>query len=334
MKSDSELFDRPALMLAPLAGYTDPPFRKLCFDFGVDFAETEMVSSEGLARGCERTARLTEIFDGEDRVGIQIFGSNPSSMARAASAAAAGRPAFIDINCGCPVKKVVRKNGGAGLMRDLDLMGRIAASVTAAVDLPVTAKIRSGWDAENANFMEAGRILQDCGIAAVTIHPRYRSQMFRGDANWEHIAELNRELEIPVIANGDIRGPGDMKRVMDITGCRVVMVGRAALGQPWLFARLKRKMREITGEGKEISGAEAEIPDSLSEKLKIFEKFVRMEVDYKGERLAVMELKKHYRWYVRGVRGMKKYRGMLAQSGTLEEVLSILHRVREELNGR
>ncbi|MBD3179091.1 MAG: tRNA dihydrouridine synthase DusB [Candidatus Latescibacteria bacterium] len=329
------MFDKPAVMLAPLAGYTDPPFRLLCFEFGADLAETEMISSEGLIRGCERTAAMMDIFEGEGRVGIQLFGSRPPSMASAAEIAAKKRPAFIDINFGCPVKKVVRKNGGAGLMRDLDLMGRIARAVTSAVELPVTAKIRSGWTRESENYIEAGRILQDCGVSAVTLHPRYRSQFFRGEANWNHITSLNAELEIPVIANGDIAGPAELREIINKTGCLTVMVGRAAIGRPWLFNKLRREIRRIYGSIVENGDyeKEAEYPDSLSDKLKIFEKFVRMEVDYKGEQRAILEMRKHYRWYIRGYRGMKEYRARLSRCETLEEVLSILSQVREEIEG-
>ena len=330
------MFENHAVMLAPLAGYSDPPFRALCFEFGADYAETEMISSEGLVRGCGRTAKLMDIFKEEGKVGIQLFGSRPSSMAEAARIASASGPAFIDINFGCPVKKVVRKNGGAGLMRDLQLMGKVAEAVVNAVNLPVTAKIRSGWTGEQENYLEAGKLLQSSGIAAVTLHPRYRSQMFRGEADWSHIARLNSELDIPVIANGDINGPGDYRGVVKSTGCRVVMIGRAAMGRPWIFSELKREMNRMKEGGKEdsINLPEAPVPGSLSEKLKIFEKFVRMEVEYKGERLAVLELRKHYRWFIRGYRGIKEYRARLAESETLEEVLSILQEIREEIDGK
>jgi len=330
------LFENPAIMLAPLAGYTDPPFRTLCFEFGADYAETEMISSEGLVRGCERTAKLMEIFPQEQEVGIQLFGSRPSSMAEAARIASGRGPAFIDINFGCPVKKVVRKNGGAGLMRDLDLMGRIAEEVVNAVDLPVTAKIRSGWTGDRENYLEAGRVLQNSGISAVTLHPRYRSQMFRGEANWEHIFRLASELDIPVIANGDVNCLEDYRKIAESTGCRVVMIGRGAMGRPWIFSELKGEMKGIYGDGGEenLNLQAAPVPESLSEKLKIFEKFVRMEVEYKGERLAVLELRKHYRWFVRGYRGIKEYRMRLAESETMEEVLSILGQIREEIDGK
>ncbi|MFO7915242.1 MAG: tRNA dihydrouridine synthase DusB [Candidatus Krumholzibacteriales bacterium] len=330
------MFKNPAIMLAPLAGYTDPPFRTLCFEFGADYAETEMISSEGLVRGCGRTAKLMEIIEEEGKVGIQLFGSRPSSMAEAARIASGRGPAFIDINFGCPVKKVVRKNGGAGLMRDLQLMGRIAEEVVNAVELPVTAKIRSGWTGGQENYLEAGRVLQGSGIAAVTLHPRYRSQMFRGEANWAHITRLNSELDIPVIANGDINGPDDYREVVERTGCGVVMVGRGAMGRPWIFSELKREMRRMAGCGEEDPSylQEPPVPESLSEKLKIFEKFVRMEVEYKGERLAVLELRKHYRWFIRGYRGIKEYRARLAESETMEEVLSILQQIREEIDGK
>ncbi|HSG27962.1 MAG TPA: tRNA-dihydrouridine synthase family protein, partial [Candidatus Krumholzibacterium sp.] len=206
-RKDGSIFTDSRVCMAPMAGYTDAPFRLICGSFGADFCVTEMVSSDGLIRGGEKTSRIMERLEGEAPLGIQLFGSDPHVMAEAARIAARELPPFIDLNFGCPVKKVIRKNGGVAIMRDLGLMERICAAVVEAAGIPVTAKIRSGWSAEEENYLEAGRIAQGTGCAAVTLHPRYRTQGFSGNADWSHIARLREELSISVIANGDVRLP-------------------------------------------------------------------------------------------------------------------------------
>ena len=271
--------------LAPLAGWSDAPFRSLCFEFGADFAVTEMVSADGLVRGGDRTARLLERLPGEGPVGVQLFGSDPSVFADAASIVSRGEPAFIDINFGCPVKKVVRRNGGAALMRDLDLMGRICEAVVSVSAVPVTAKIRSGWNPEQENFIEAGRVLEAAGATAVTIHPRYRSQMFSGEADWSHIARLREALSIDVVANGDVKGADDYGKIVGMTGCETVMIGRGAMGSPWVFSEIKAA----------VDGRPWSSPGPR-ERIRVMMKLAGLEVEWKGERRAVVEMRKQYRW--------------------------------------
>jgi tRNA-dihydrouridine synthase B len=312
------LFRESVLCLAPLAGYTDAPFRLLCARYGADFAVTEMVSADGLVRGGERTRRMLRKMEGEGPLGVQLFGSDPGVMADAA-AIAEEVAAFIDLNFGCPVKKVVRKNGGASLMRDLELMGRICAAVSKAVRVPVTGKIRSGWSEREENYIEAGRVMEGAGLSAVTLHPRYRSQGFGGEAEWRHIARLRETLSIPVIANGDVRSVEDYERIVDAAGPGIVMIGRGALGRPWIFEEIKVRLEG--GEG--VRFGPAELVDLLGEHL-------ALEIAWKGERTALLEMRKHYRWYLRGVCGIKRFRAELSRAESRDEVDRLLDTMKKE----
>lgn len=313
------IFGGSLLCLAPMAGYSDAPFRLLCAELGADLTVTEMVSAEGLVRGGEKTARLLRFLEGEGPVGIQLFGADPGSMAAGASIAERSRPAFIDLNFGCPVRKVVRKNGGSAVMRDLDLMERISAAVVNAVSVPVTAKIRSGWSEREINFIEAGKALEKAGVSAVTLHPRTRMQGFAGSSRWDHIRSLREELSIPVIANGDVRTAADYERIVTAVGRGTVMIGRGALGNPWIFGEIKSMM-----DGRPVEAR------SIDDIVAMMERHVRMEVEWKGERAAIVEMRKQYRWYLRGIDDIKRYRSRLSQAESLPETLSIFEAIREE----
>lgn len=310
---------RTLVGLAPMAGYSDAPFRLSCASFGADFAVTEMVSADGLVRDGARTWALLRRLDGEAPLGVQLFGVDPATMAHAASMVAAGGPAWIDINFGCPVRKVIRKNGGVAMMRDLPRMGRIAEAVVRAVDVPVTAKIRSGWSAREENYVAAGRVCEASGVSAVTLHPRYKTQGFSGYAEWEQIATLARHLSIPVIANGDVWTVEDFEAIVRVTGCGIVMVGRGALGRPWLFKQIKDR----------IAGREA-VDVAFTERIDMIERFVKMETAWYGERSGILELRKHYRWFLKGVPGVREFRAALSRAGTREDVLLILDTMRKE----
>jgi tRNA-dihydrouridine synthase B len=318
-EGNHSIFEEENIILAPMSGITDAPFRMLCFEQGADVAVSEMISSEGLVRGGGRTFKLMEKMDGEGKLGVQIFGSDPGIMAEAASIAEGTGPVFIDINFGCPARKVTKKNCGVALMRDLELMGEICRRVVEAVKIPVTGKIRSGWSGGRENYIRAGKVLQDSGVAAVVIHPRHKQQGFTGEARWDQIAELNHSLSIPVIANGDVMDSDDCKRIIGRTGCRAVMIGRGALGNPWIFREIKQSRR-----GEEF------IPVSLQQKIDVILRQVRMEVGWKGERRGVLEMRKHYQWYLRGLYGMRKYRAKLSQSRTLDEVTDIFETIRKK----
>jgi nifR3 family TIM-barrel protein len=264
-------------------------------------------------------------LDGEAPLGIQIFGSNAESMGGAAIAAEAAGASFIDINFGCPVKKVVRKNGGAALMRDIPLLERIAREVVSRARVPVTAKIRSGWSAAEENYLEAGEALEGCGVAAITLHPRLRSEGFAGAARWEHIAAMRERLSIPVIANGDIRSAVDYREMVRLTGCTLAMIGRGALGNPWIFREIKEDAR---GGGR----MEAE----PAERLSVIERHLMLAAAFKGERVAVREMRKFYRWYLRSYEGIKRHRHLLTHAESIAAVREIMDTLRREpgIHGR
>ncbi len=316
-------FAGTATGLAPLAGWSDPPFRLLCFEYGADFAVTEMVSADGLIRGGEKTARLIERLPGEGPVGVQLFGSDPAVFAEAAAIVTRTGPAFIDLNFGCPVKKVIKRNGGAAIMRDIDMMGRICEAVVSVSTVPVTAKIRSGWSPDEENFVEAGRTAENAGITAVTLHPRYRTQGFAGEADWTHIARLREALSIDVVASGDVWGADDYLKIVEITGCGTVMIGRGAFGNPWIFSEIKAVLegRPWTGPG-------------LAEKTGAMIRLARMEVEWKGERRAVVEMRKQYRWFLSGLPDVKDYRMRLSTAESIAEATEIVCELREDMDKR
>ena len=303
-----------------MAGYTSAPFRALCFDEGIDFAYTEMVSADGLVRGGEKTFDLMRTLPQEGPVGIQLFGSDENIFAEAARIAQRENPAFIDINCGCPVRKVVKRNGGVALMRDPEHLFRIASRVVSAVDVPVLAKIRSGWSRTEENFIEAGLALESAGVVAVAIHPRYRDQGFSGKANWEHRARLREALKIEVIANGDVRSVDDFFSLRKMTGVRIVMVGRGALGKPWIFRMIRKAIS-----GKRLNDV------SPRERIDYLRRHYRLEIEWKGERRGTLEMRKQWRWYLRSIPGIKDYRARLSTTREASEVFQILDQLEEEL---
>jgi nifR3 family TIM-barrel protein len=306
--------------LAPLAGYTDAPFRLLCFEFGADFAVTEMVSADGLVRKSARTEKFLEVFSGEGPVGVQLFGSDPGIMADAAEIVSRSNASFLDLNFGCPVKKVIRKNGGAALMRDLDLMGRICEEVVRRSELPVTAKIRSGWNRNEENYLDAGAVIERAGISAITLHPRFRSQGFSGSADWDHIRRLREAVAIPVIANGDVTCIDEFRRITAEAGDGAVMIGRGALGRPWIFSEIKHMLY-----GKDPFEMDA------GGRIDILARHVEMEIESKGQRTGLLEMRKFYRNYLKGLPGIKEYRHRLSTAATQQEVAALLGILREEL---
>ena len=314
-------FTGARVCLAPMAGYSDAPFRLICSELGADFTFTGLVSADGLVRSGERSEALMRRLDGEAPLGVQLFGADPACMGRAAAIAERAGASFVDLNFGCPVKKVVRKNGGAALMRDIPRMELIGRTVIANVSIPVTAKIRSGWSADEKNFLEAGLALEQCGVSAVTLHPRPRSQGFSGQAHWEDIARLKETLSVLVIANGDIKCVADYREIVRVTGCTCAMIGRGALGNPWLF-------RDI----KDASDGRAPRGTGVGERLAVMERHVAAQVGFFGERTAVLEMRKFYRWYLRSYDGIKKYRAALSVAETYREVADIIASLREELS--
>lgn len=309
------------LVLAPLAGVSDSHYRRICRRLGADITWSEMVSADGLVFNWAKNHLLLEFSDEERPLGIQLFGANPEHMGRAAEMVAGLRPDFIDINFGCPVKKVVRRNGGSSLMRSPELIARITSAVVAgAGDVPVSAKIRSGWNQNEINYLEIGRLLVDCGARAVCIHPRTRIQGFSGRSDWEHIARLAGELPVPVIGSGDIFEPEDAVRMFAETGCAAVMIGRGVLGNPWLFQRARCAL-----DGRPDPGW----PDPHS-RLALALEHARMMVAQRGEPHGVVVMRKHFASYSRGLSGGAELRRKLFAAESMIEVEDIFENYLEE----
>ncbi len=291
---------RNRVLLAPMAGVTDLPFRTIVRGFGCGLAFTEMVSASGLLRG-GKTCRYLDSSPLDRPLGVQLFGADPAALAEAARIAAAGGADLIDINMGCPVKKVVKTGSGAALMRDPQRVTAVLRAVRGAIALPLTVKIRAGWNRREANAVAVGRIAEDCGVDAVTIHPRTVEQGFGGFADWELIASLKARLRIPVIGSGDIRSPGDAERMLRETGCDGIMVGRGVLGNPWIIGSI---LSHILGGS--VSGP------SLAEREEIINRHLALAVDYYGLTVGPRDFRKHLLWYTKGLQGGAQFRRMAA----------------------
>ena len=303
------------LYLAPMAGVSESPFRRLCRRFGADVVVTEFLSAEAIRR--ENAATLAKLRFGADErpIGVQIFGADPAAMADAAALVTdVFEPEFIDINFGCPVKKVVQRNGGSGCLKDLGLVERVIRSVVAATVLPVTVKIRSGWSEETREPVAIALRCQDAGARALTLHPRTRAQMFTGSARWDEIAAVVDALDIPVIGNGDIKAPEDAARMHRETGCAGVMIARGSFGQPWIFQRARDRLAG------RIAGPEP----SVEERFAIALEHARMAAAYEPDRKgAALEFRKHLGWYVKGLQNSADLRRRLHAVESLSEVEGI-----------
>jgi tRNA-dihydrouridine synthase B len=290
-------------VLAPLAGLTDGPMRRICRRMGAAMVWTEMVSAEGLARDGGKSLALLSFTQEERPIAAQIFGSRPDAMAEAARKVAELGADVIDLNAGCPAKKIVKGGAGAALMKDPDLLREIATAAVQASTLPVTAKIRSGWDEEQMNAVDIARLLEDCGVSAVAVHPRTRSQGFRGKADWRVISEVARSVSVPVLGSGDVRSPEDAVRMLDETSCDAVMIGRAAVGGPWIFERSRRLIE---------TGDPGRSP-SLDETIDLAIEHLELMVEEKGEYRGVIEMRKHLVAYLRGFSGASKLRSEIVR---------------------
>lgn len=304
------------LLLAPMEDVSDPPFRALCKRFGADVVYTEFISSEGLIRQAAKSVKKLDIYANERPVGIQIFGAELDSMAEAAAIAEASGPEIIDINYGCPVKKVVCKDAGAGILRDIPKMVRLTDAIVNAVKLPVTVKTRLGWDDNTIFIEEVVERLQDVGIKAISIHGRTRSQMYKGEADWTMIGRVkaNPRITIPVFGNGDIDSPQKAIENRGRYGVDGIMIGRAAIGSPWVF----REMRHFIETGEVLA------PPSVEERVEVCKEHLIRSVEWKGERLGTIETRRHYASYFRGYAGVKEFRNRLVVAPTLSETLAIL----------
>lgn len=320
---DIELGDFP-LLLAPMEDVSDPPFRALCKEQGADVVYTEFISSEGLIRDAEKSTQKLDIYEQERPVGIQIFGANLESMLQAIDIVEASNPDIIDINFGCPVKKVVSKNAGAGILKDIPLMVELSEAMVKRTKLPVTVKTRLGWDHDSIQIMEVAERLQDVGIQALSIHGRTRAQMYKGVADWTPIAEVknNPRMHIPIFGNGDVDSPEKAMSMRDDYGLDGAMIGRASIGNPWFFKQVKHFFK--TGE---------HLPEpTLEEKVEIARRHLQMAIDWKGEKLGVFETRRHYTNYFRGIPNFKPLRMKMVTSDAAEDVFKAFDEVLEQFS--
>ena len=313
-----ELGDFP-LLLAPMEDVSDPPFRSVCKENGADLMFTEFISSEGLIRDAEKSIQKLDIYDSERPIGIQIFGDKIESMKKAASISEAANPEIIDINYGCPVKKIACKGAGAGILLDINKMQKMTSEIVKQVQKPVTVKTRLGWDDKSIKIVEVAERLQDVGIQALTIHGRTRKQMYKGEANWEYIAEVknNPRINIPIFGNGDINSPEKAKKYKNKYGVDGIMIGRSAIGNPWIFNKIKTYIKE----NKHIKNP------SLNDRIETVKKHLDFSIQWKGERLGLVEMRRHYTNYFRGMDNFKKHRMKLILSTSKNFTLETLHEI-------
>ena len=305
--------------LAPMAGVADRAMRELCMEFGAGYCVSEMVSSKGIAYNSKKSAELMEISDIERPCAVQIFGTEPDTMADAARFALRYRPEVIDINMGCPAPKIAGSGSGAALMLDPALCGRIVQAVSRAVDIPVTVKIRAGFDKDHLNAVEVAKISEQNGAQAVTVHGRTKEQFYAPPVDYDIIREVKKALSIPVIGNGDIVGAKSAQFVMEYTGCDYLMVGRGALGNPWVF----REINEYFDKGIIID------PPTLDEKCDILLRHIKSAVEYKGEYVGMREARKHTAYYLKGFKNAAKLRNLAFSMETLSDLEELIGEIRK-----
>ena len=313
------------LLLAPMEDVSDPPFRALCKEQGADVVYTEFISSEGLIRDAAKSVMKLDIYEKERPVGIQIFGANLDSMLRSVEIVEASGPDIIDINFGCPVKKVVSKGAGAGILKDIDLMVKLTEAMVKHTKLPVTVKTRLGWDENSIRIVEVAERLQDVGCAAIAIHGRTRAQLYKGNANWKPIAQVknNPRMHIPVFGNGDVDSPERAVEMRDDYGLDGCMIGRASIGYPWFFNEVKHFFETGTHKA----------PPTIQERVNVAKRHLEMSIGWKGEKLGVVETRRHYTNYFKGIRDIKPYRQRLVTTDGPEELYQILNEIADKFAG-
>lgn len=315
-----ELGDYP-LLLAPMEDVSDPPFRELCKQHGADLMYTEFISSEGLIRDAAKSVQKLDIFEYERPMGIQIFGYDINSMREAAEITAQAKPDIIDINYGCPVKKVACKGAGAGILKDIPKMVRMTEEIVKSTDLPVTVKTRLGWNEESKYIVDVAERLQDVGIKAISIHGRTRKQMYKGEADWTLISEVknNPRMHIPVFGNGDIDTPEKAKMMKERYDVDGMMIGRASIGYPWIFNEIKHYLET----GEKLN------PPSIEERIAACKQHLQRSLEWKGPVLGVVETRRHYTNYFKGMFGIKEYRKKLVTTDEPERLFEILDEISE-----
>ena len=307
------------LLLAPMEDVSDPPFRALCKEQGADMMFTEFISSEGLIRDARKSVQKLDIYEEERPIGIQIFGANLDSMKQTAEIVEQAQPDVLDINYGCPVKKVVCKMAGAGILQDVDRMVKLTDHIVKSTSLPVTVKTRLGWNEETKYIVEVAERLQDVGIKAISIHGRTRKQMYKGEADWTLIGKVkeNPRMYIPVIGNGDIDSPEKALTYKKRYGVDGIMIGRAAIGYPWIFREIKHYVKT----GEHLSSP------TTQERVAAAKKHLQKSIVWKGERLGILEMRRHYTNYFRGFPNIKPYRLKLVTTLEPQEILEILDEI-------
>jgi tRNA-dihydrouridine synthase B len=313
------------LLLAPMEDVSDPPFRAVCKQYGADLMYTEFISSEGLIRHAHKSIQKLDIYDYERPIGIQIFGGEEDAMVESARIVEQANPNLIDINYGCPVNKVVCKMAGAGILQDIPKMVRLTEQVVKATNLPVTVKTRLGWDDQTKNIVEVAERLQDIGIKALSIHGRTRKQMYKGEADWTLIAKVkeNPRMRIPIFGNGDIDSPQKALEYKNRYGVDGIMIGRAAIGAPWIFNQVKAYLFE---------GKIMEEPP-IEDKIATVKKHLQKSIEWKGNTLGILEMRPHYSNYLKGLPNIKPYRTRLVMTNEITEIYSILDEVLKEYSG-
>ncbi|KQT16389.1 nitrogen fixation protein NifR [Chryseobacterium sp. Leaf404] len=309
------------LLLAPMEDVSDPPYRRLCKMHGADMMYSEFISSEGLIRDAMKSRKKLDIFDYERPVGIQIFGGDEEAMAMSARIVETVNPDLVDINFGCPVKKVVCKGAGAGVLKDVDMMVRLTKAVVSSTSLPVTVKTRLGWDSNSINIDEVAERLQETGIKALTIHARTRGQMYKGEADWNHISRIkqNPNIEIPIFGNGDIDSPEKALEYKNKYACDGIMIGRAAIGYPWIFNEIKHFF--ATGENLDAP--------KIADRLLAVRQHAEWSAEWKGEKLGLIEMRQHYSNYFRGVPHFKDFRRKFLEVYSLVEMDEVIKETQE-----
>ena len=313
-------FEGVPVILAPMEDVSELPFRILCKEMGADLVFSEFIASEGLIRDAEKSIIKLRISEKERPIAIQIFGGETDSLVKAAEKALESNPDIIDLNCGCPVKKVVSKGGGAAMLRTPDKMVKAAGEIVKVCgDIPVTVKTRIGWDQDSINIMDIALQLQDVGVSALTIHGRTRCQMYTGAADWNVIASVknNPAITIPIIGNGDIDSGEKAKQCLDMSHVDGLMIGRAAIGNPWIFNQIKAYLKD----GSIIS------PPSIEQRVEMCRRHILMSVDYKGEKRSILEMRHHYGCYFRAIRNFKPFKMELMKAMSADELMKILDKI-------
>ncbi|MBL4709090.1 MAG: tRNA dihydrouridine synthase DusB [Flavobacteriales bacterium] len=313
------------LLLAPMEDVSDPPFRALCKEQGADLMYTEFISSEGLIRDAVKSVQKLDIFEYERPIGIQIFGNDIESMKRATELTEAANPNIIDINYGCPVKKVACKGAGAGILQDIPKMVKMTAEIVKSTHLPVTVKTRLGWDDDTKYIVEVAERLQDVGIQGISIHGRTRKQMYKGEADWSLIAAVkeNSRMTIPIFGNGDVSSPEISVEKRNKYGVDGIMIGRASIGYPWIF----REIKHFFATGKLLA------PPTMAERIEAAERHLEMSVKWKGEKVGINEMRRHYTNYFKGIANFKEHRIKLVTQDSHEVIKEVFEEIKAKYSG-